>query len=62
MTQSPLWFVLVFVFGVPAAFFVAFALKVALLEWRSCRDQPGGFEVKFTGPKPALKEKENDHG
>jgi len=69
MTQSPLWFVLVFVVGVAAAFFVAFALKVAALQWwygqgipRRPRASPGGFEVKLAGAEPVLKEKENDHG
>jgi hypothetical protein len=69
MTQSPLWLVLTFIFAVPAAFFVAFALKVAALQWwygqgipRRTRASSGGFEVKLAGAKPVLKEKENDHG
>ena len=54
------------VFGVVAAFFAAFAFKVAYLEHRRRRAQPGGFEVKLTtdrpdGP-PVTEEKANDHG
>jgi hypothetical protein len=62
MTESPLWPVGCVVFGVIAIFFVAFALKVAVLEWWSRQEQPGGFEVKLAGAKPDLKEKEIDHG
>ncbi|HET6246118.1 MAG TPA: hypothetical protein VFE47_00320 [Tepidisphaeraceae bacterium] len=55
---------LIAIFAVIAAFFVIFALKEALFEWRSRRIRPGGFEVKpFTGSSPVLlKEKDNDHG
>jgi hypothetical protein len=48
---------------IPLLFFVIFALKEALFEWRSRRIRPGGFEVKFnTGGTPVPKRKENDHG
>lgn len=58
--------VLVFVLGplaILALFFIAFALKLAFLEYRSRLKRPGGFEVKLTtGPMPVLRQKDNDHG
>ena len=57
---------LAIVFAIVAAFFAAFAFKVAYLEHRRRSAQPGGFEVKLTtgrpdGP-PVSEEKEYDHG
>ena len=57
---------LAIVFAIVAAFFTAFAFKVAYLGQRDRSTQPGGFEVKLTtdrpdGP-PVPEEKANDHG
>lgn len=44
-------------------FVMVFALKVAFLDYRWRKRQPGGFEVKpITGPWPVPQRKENDHG
>ena len=56
-------FALIGVFAVIALFWMIFALKEALLEYRSRRSRPGGFEVKLNaGMPPVLLRKDNDHG